>query len=123
MESEVDLTRALNTLSATLNDRKLGEFDSDQIQELVNGATGGEQLLVAYGSGTCGELRDGSVDGAPLAKVTLDRGEWSVARVPEARKSDELQQFEQKRSKQKETEYQKPVRGRVSIWKQKLSKS
>jgi hypothetical protein len=123
MESEVDLTRVLNTLAATLNDQKLGGFDADRIQEIVNGATGGEQLLIAYGSGTSGELRDGSVDGSPVAKVSLDRGEWSVERVPEARESEELQQFEQQRSKQKETEYQKPVRGRVSIWKQKVSKS
>jgi hypothetical protein len=123
MAGEVDLTCALNALAATLNDQKLDRFDADRIQELVTGATGGEQQLIAYGSGTSGELRDGSVDGPAVAKLQLDRGEWSVERVPEARKSEELQQFEQQRSEQKKTEYQKPVRGRVSIWKQKLSKS
>src|SRR5690349_8133716 len=103
MGGEVDLTRALNALMVTLNDQKPGEFDADRIQEIVNGTTGGEQLYVAYGSGTSGELRAGSIDGSPVAKITLDRGEWSVERVPEERKSDELQQFEQQRSKQKET--------------------
>ena len=123
MASEVDLTRALNALAVTLNDQKLDHFDADRIQELATGATGGEQKLIAYGSGSSGELRDGSVDGPAVAKLELDRGKWSVQRVPEARKSEELQQFEQQRSQQKETEYQKPVRGRLSIWKQKLSKS
>jgi hypothetical protein len=121
MVDEVDLTRALNAITATLNDQKLDSFDADRIQEIATGASGGEQKLIAYGSGTSGELRDGSLDGAPVAKFTYDRGEWSAQRVPEARKSEQLQQFEQQRSKQKETEFQKPVRGRLAIWKQKLT--
>lgn len=123
MASEGDLTRVINTLAATLNDQKLDHFDAERIQELATGATGGEQALIAYGSGMSGELRDGSVDGPAVAKLQLDRGEWSVQRVPEARKNKQLEQSEQQRSKQKETEYQKPVRGRLAIWKKKLSKS
>ena len=121
MASEVDVSRSLGTLSATLNDHKLTEFDADRVQEIVTGALGGEQKLVAYGSGSSGELREGSIDGPPVATITLDRGEWSVERVPEARKSDQLQQAEQKRSRQTEIEYQKPVRGRLAIWKKKLT--
>ena len=123
MASEVDLARAINAIEVTLNDQKLDHFDADRVQEIATGATNGEQKLIAYGSGTFGELRDGSTDGPAVAKLTLDRGTWSVERVPDARKSEELQQFEQERSQQTETEYQKPVRGRLSIWKQKLSKS
>src|SRR4051794_22252188 len=114
MASEVDLTRAINSIAATLNDQKLGEFDADRVQELVTGATGGEQKLIAYGSGISGELRDGSIDGPAVAKLTLAKGKWSVKRVPEARKSEELQQYEQKRTKETETEYQKPIRGRAA---------
>jgi hypothetical protein len=121
MASEVDLTRAINALAVTLNDQKLDHFDADRVQEVVTGATNGEQVLIAYGSGTSGELRDGSIEGPAVAKLQLDRGEWSVQRVPEARKSQKLQQFEQQRSKQKETEYQKPVRGRLAVWKKKVS--
>src|SRR4051794_5603659 len=121
MASEVDLTRAIHTIAATLNDHKLDHFDVDRIQELATGALGGEQKLTAYGSGTTGELRDGSVDGPPVAKLTLDRGEWSVQRVPEARKSKALQDAEQNRSKETEAEYQKPVRGRIAIWKKKVA--
>ena len=121
MASEVEVTRTINALSATLNDQKLDHFDADRIQALATGVSGGEQKLIAYGSGTSGELREGSVDGPPVVKLALDRGEWSVERVPQARKSDELQQFEEQRSNQKKTEYQKPVRGRAAIWKKKLS--
>ena len=121
MAHEVNLTRALNSISATLNDQKVSEFDADRVQEITTGATGGELELVAYGSGTSGELRDGSIDGETVARISLDRGEWTVERVPEARKNQALQEFEQQRSEQKKTEYQKQLRGRVSIWKKKLS--
>jgi len=120
MVSEVDVTRAINAVAATLNDQKLRNFDADRVQEIVTGALGGEQKLIAYGSGTSGELRDGGVDGAPVAKLALADGEWSVERVPAARKSDQLEQYEQERSKETATEYQKPVRGRVAIAKKKL---
>jgi hypothetical protein len=121
MTSEVDVTRTINAITATLNDQKLHEFDSDRVQEIATGALGGEQKLIAYGSGTRGELREGSVDGPAVAKLTLEKDQWSVERVPAARKSDELQQFEQQRSAQTATEYQKPVRGRLAIWRKKLS--
>jgi hypothetical protein len=113
--------RAISTLAATLKDQALREFDQARVQEIVTGALGGEQALIAYGSGSSGELREGSVEGPPVAKLTLDRGEWSVQRVPEARESEALQQFEQERASETETEYQKPIRGRIAIWKKKLS--
>src|SRR3954453_5570149 len=106
MVSEVDVTRAINAVAATLNDQKLRNFDADHVQEIVTGALGGEQKLIAYGSGTSGELRGGSVEGNPGAKLTLAKGEWSVERVPEARKSEQLEQFEQERTEQKASEYQ-----------------
>jgi hypothetical protein len=117
MASEVDLTRVINAIAVTLNDQKLDRFDADRIQELATGAMDGEQVLIAYGSGTSGELRDGSIDGPVVAKLMLDRGEWSVHRVPETRKSEQLQEFEQQRSEHTATEYQKPIRGRIAIWK------
>jgi hypothetical protein len=106
MASEVDVKRAINAIATTLNDQKLRNFDADRVQEIVTGALGGEQKLIAYGSGTSGELREGSVEGDPVAKLTLAKGEWSVERVPEARKSEQLEQFEQERTEQKASEYQ-----------------
>src|SRR3954468_18821714 len=113
MASQVDVARAVNAVSETFKDQGADEFDADRVQEIVTGALGGEQKLIAYGSGTSGELREGSVDGAPVAKLTLAEGEWSVERIPAARKSDQLEQYEQERGEQTATEYQKPVRGRI----------
>src|SRR3954451_5992515 len=121
MASEVDMTLAINTIATTLNDQKLDHFDVDRIQEVVTGATGGEQKLIAYGSGTSGELRERSVEGPPVAHLAYEDGTWNVTRVPEKRESEELSQAEEQRSKQKEIEYQHPVRGRVAIWKKKMS--
>jgi hypothetical protein len=121
MKSEVDLTRAIHSVAATLNDQKVDQFDAYRVQELVTGATGGEQMLIAYGSGTSGELRDGAIDGPPVARFSYEKGQWLVQRVPEARKSDELQRFEQERTEKTKTMYQAPVRGRIAIWKKRLT--
>jgi hypothetical protein len=75
MASEVDLTRAMNTIVETLNDQKLDQFDPFRVQELATGALGGEQKLIAYGSGTSGELRDGAIDGPAVARFAYERGE------------------------------------------------
>ena len=121
MVEEVNLTRALHAVAVTLNDQKVEEFDAERVQEIATGAMGGERELIAYGSGTSGELREGSVEGPPVAHFKFEDGKWSVKRVPEARKSDALQKVEEEREEQKKTEYQKPVRGRVQTWKKKLS--
>src|SRR3954449_268912 len=112
MTSEVDLTRALHTVAVTLNDQKLTEFDSDRVQEIVTGACGGEMKLVAYGSGATGELRDGSVEGDVVARFTLDRGEWSVERVPEKRGGG---------PGDNPPSYQNPAKLRFEVWKKKLT--
>jgi hypothetical protein len=120
MGGEVDVTRVINALVMTLNEQKVDRFDADRIQELATGAMNGEQYLIAYGSGTSGELREGSIEGPAVAKLALDRGEWSAKRVPETRTSDALQQLEQARTQLTTTEYQKPIRGRIAIWKKRL---
>lgn len=123
MTEEANLARALHAVAVTLNDQKIDRFEAARVQEIATGAIGGERKLIAYGSGTTGELREGDIEGAAVARFTYSDGEWSVERVPAARKSDALQQSEQERERQKATEYQKPVRGRVQIWKKKLSGS
>ena len=121
MASEVDLTRTINAVAATLNDQKLDEFDPARVQELATGALGGEQTLIAYGSGTSGDLREGTLDGPVVARFTYQQGEWSAERVPAARTSEQLQRFEAQRSNQQATEYQSGIRGRFAIWKKRLS--
>src|SRR3954453_17446988 len=107
MTEDVNLERALHSVAVTLNDQKASEFDPSRVQEIATGAMGGERKLIAYGNGTTGELREGAIDGEPVARFTYAGGEWSVERVPEARKSEQLQQAEQQRSEQQKTEYQK----------------
>src|SRR4051794_10065262 len=104
MTGEVDLARALHSVTATLNDQKVEEFESARVQEIATGAMGGERHLIAYGSGNSGDPREGSIDGRGVARFTFEEGKWSAERVPAARKSDALQQAEQQRTKQTETE-------------------
>ena len=120
MADDVDTARALNALSATLNDGSLGHFDEARIQEIVTGALGGEQKLTAHAIGAdTGELRDEA--GARVAQIDYADGRWKVERVPQARASEQLEQAEQTRSQRTSTEYQKPVRGRLAIWKKRLT--
>lgn len=121
MVEETNLTRAINAVVKTLNDQKLDEFDAERVQEIATGATGGEKTLIAYGNGSSGELRDGSIEGDAVARFSYGDSEWSAQRMPEARKSDDLQQKEQKREKEKKVEYQRPLLGRLAIWKKKIS--
>jgi hypothetical protein len=44
-----------------------------------------------------------------------------VQRVPAVRESEQLAQFKQQRSDYTATEYQKPIRGRIAIWKKRLT--
>src|SRR4051794_22585531 len=104
MTEDVNLERALHSVAVTLNDQKASEFDPSRVQEIATGALGGERKLIAYGNGTTGELREGSIDGEPVARFTYDGGQWNVQRVPEARKSKALDQFEEERADQKKTE-------------------
>jgi hypothetical protein len=123
MGSDVDLTRAMNAIAATLNEHKLESFDAERVQEITTGALGGEQTLVAYGSGTSGELRDGAIDGPAVARITLAEREWTCERIPDAHTSEALEQFEQERSQETVTTYQHAVRGRIAIWKKRFSRS
>ena len=117
MADEAGIARALNALSATLNDQHVAPGDAARIQEIATGSFGGEQRLIADGR----TLRDDS--GRIVARLSYEDGAWSVGRVPEARGSEQLEQAEEQRSKQTETAYQKPVRGRLAIWKKRLTGS
>src|SRR3954451_23188005 len=89
MAEEVDISRAIHALSATLNDGSLGHFDVDRIQEIVSGALGGEHKLTAHAMGaTSGELHDES--GVRVAQIDYAEGSWQIERVPQARSSEDL---------------------------------
>jgi hypothetical protein len=77
---------AIATITATLNDQKLKQFDRQRVQELVTEALGGSpELTVDDGGG----LHDAST-GARLGAIRrTDSGEWITERQnPAAHRSD-----------------------------------
>ena len=81
MVTDGELNRALNALSATLNDQRPEGFDRERLQEIVTGAVAGNELLEVVedpGSGGCGGWLE--EDGERVAEVRLERGRWEVER-------------------------------------------
>jgi hypothetical protein len=85
MASDVEIERALATVSATINDQRPEQFDRDRVQEIVTEALGGEQKLsVDDGGGLHDET------GARIGSIRMtDVGKWHVERQnPAAENSD-----------------------------------
>jgi hypothetical protein len=76
MATDVEIDRALATVSATMNDQSLEEFDRERVQEIVTEALGGSPVLsVDDGGGLHDET------GARIAAVRQgDGGRWIVER-------------------------------------------
>ena len=79
--TDVEVSRSLNALVATLNDRGLGEAEREPLQRIVTGALGGEQRIL-IGPGVAGKTaqltdREGNV----LARIELREGRWVGERV------------------------------------------
>jgi len=80
MSSDVEIERALATITATLNDQQLEELDSERVQEMVDEALGGERKLhVDDGGG----IHDESGDRVGAIRRT-DSGEWITERQNDA---------------------------------------
>ena len=80
MSTNVEIERALATVTETMNDQKLESFDPKRVQEIVAWALGGEhELTVDYGGGL--HDRTGARVGA-LRRT--DSGEWINERQNEA---------------------------------------
>ena len=76
MATDVEIDRALATISATLNDHGLEEYDSDRVQEIVTESLGGEQKLSVDDGGG---LHDES--GRRIGAIRrTGSGEWIVER-------------------------------------------
>jgi hypothetical protein len=76
MSTDVEIERALATVTATLNDQKLEQFDTDRVQEIVTESLGGERKLqVDDGGGLHDET------GARVAAIRrTPSGEWITDR-------------------------------------------
>lgn len=79
MATDVEIDRALNALSATLNDQRPDRLDPARIQAIVDGATGQERRLhAAAAADDVVILHDGA--GRPVARVEAGVGDWTVVR-------------------------------------------
>lgn len=85
MATDVEIDRALATVTATINDQQLEHFDRKQVQEIVTEALGGQPLLTVDDGGG---LHDQS--GARLGAIRrTPSGEWITERQnPTAQRSD-----------------------------------
>lgn len=80
MATDAEIERALNAITATLNDQRLEEWDRRRAQEIVREACGGERVLeVDDGGGIHDETgaRVGAIRRTPS-------GEWITERQNEA---------------------------------------
>jgi hypothetical protein len=76
MATDVEIERALAAVTATLNDQKLDEFDTDRVQEIVDQALGGEWHLTVDDGGGLHET-----DGQRVGAIRrTDSGEWITER-------------------------------------------
>lgn len=86
MATDVEIDRALATVSATLNDQKVAGFDRARVQEIVTGSLGGEPKLTVDGGGG---LHDES--GARVGAIRLTPGgQWLVERQNTAAESSDV---------------------------------
>jgi hypothetical protein len=85
MATEIEIERSVAAITATINDQGMDSVDAPRLQEVVDGATGGERkLTVDEGGG----LHDES--GKRVAAIRrTPSGEWIADRQnPEAHASD-----------------------------------
>ena len=85
MARDVEINRALATVSATLNDQKLDEYDKGRVQEIVTESLGGEQKLTVDDGG--GLHDEAGVRIAAIRKA--GSGEWIVERQNSAAETSE----------------------------------
>jgi hypothetical protein len=76
MATDVEIERALASVSATLNDQRPEEFDRDRVQGIVTESLGGEQKLSVDDGGG---LHDESGTRIGAIRMT-DTGTWLVER-------------------------------------------
>jgi hypothetical protein len=76
MSSDVEVDRALATVTATLNDHRLEQFDGSRVQAIVDEALGGERrLFVDDGGGVHDDAgrRVGAIRRTPSGEWIIDR--------------------------------------------------
>jgi hypothetical protein len=78
--TDVEISRALNALATTLRDQRPPRLEAARVQQIADGAVGGESKLVYQPGGpAAGELR--TREGSQLvAAIAQHDGQWTVER-------------------------------------------
>lgn len=78
--TDVEISRALNALSATLRDQRPERFDAARVEQIALGAVSNEPKFAVHVLGeTAGELRTRE-EGKLVATIALQEGQWTVER-------------------------------------------
>jgi hypothetical protein len=77
--TDVEVSRSLNAVVATLNDRRAEEANLDELQSIVTGALGGEERILVRRGADGADLTDR--DGKVVATVARGDGRWVGERV------------------------------------------
>jgi hypothetical protein len=83
MSSDVEIERALATITATLNEQQLERFEPGRVQRIVTEALGGEPSLTVDAGGGLHDAsgtRVGAVRRAPSGEWIADRQNDAAAR-------------------------------------------
>jgi hypothetical protein len=78
--TDVEIDRALNALSATLNDQPSADVGDERLQEIVDGATGQERKLDIRRLTPNSFALDEAEEGGHVASAERDGERWSVRR-------------------------------------------
>ncbi len=79
--TDVEVSRSLNALVVTLNDRAVGRADRDQLQRIVTGALGGEERILVSPGETVASAQLTDRDGRVLARLERREERWVGERV------------------------------------------
>ena len=78
--TDVEVSRALNALTTTLNDQKVDHADAERLQRIVTGALGGEpHIRVRATTGPAAVLTDPT--GTVVGRIHRVNGRWLSERV------------------------------------------
>ena len=80
--TDVEVSRALNALVTTLNDRPTAAVSRQRLQAIVTGSLGGEERILVAGESDAGpSARLTDHEGHVLGRIHRDAGRWVSERV------------------------------------------
>ena len=78
--TDVEISRALNAVSATLRDQRPPDFDGARVEQIALGALAQEPKLTATATGAHSGVLRRRADGCLIATIERIDGQWQVRR-------------------------------------------